>query len=162
MFDSSQDTLVFREPFYVLTVREPKELLRRLLDRFKDNAAMSLEGDFEFQNTGLVGVTTQETNALSRSTWQAWQDGIPYTHTFVVIPLDETNRKLLERQIVESLDPAGNLWHVQIALGDELIFGAYDNFMAESVVLKPVVETEWLGQLQRDGILDSFRMRAKQ
>lgn len=118
-----------------LTVIHPTALLQALVASAPEDTALSLEGEFDLSASGLENVATDETAELRRSTFFAMDSaGNEIQSQFAVIPLTTYNRERLTA-VLEQLDFKWDVWHVQMAQADKLVFAAYDCFMQGSVIL---------------------------
>ncbi len=118
-----------------LTVIHPTALLQTLIASAPEDTALSLEGEFDLSASGLENVATDETAELRRSTFFAMDSaGNEIQAQFVVIPLTTQNRERLTAAL-EHLDFKWDVWHVQMAHANKLVFAAYDCFMQGSVIL---------------------------
>ena len=126
---------LFNAPHYSLTVSSPNALLIALAALAQNNAAVSLEGEFDLSASGLENISADATEVLRRSTFFAMDAAGHEIQThFAVIPLSPHNREYLPH-ILDQLDFKWDVWHVQIAQNNQLVFAAYDCFMQGSVLL---------------------------
>ena len=97
------------------------------------------------------GVSYQETGLLRRATTAPPLD-------FVVLPLTPAGAPEIEKAIRSKIAFAGyrGIIHVQIECEGEIVFGAYDNFGKESVVVTGSISMDMLDDLVKDRTLRSY------
>lgn len=98
----------------------------------------------------LPGVTDRETTLLYRCSFQPRLD-------FLVVPLMRETVRLVWCEVSQPRALTESIIHVQIAQGDRLIFGAYDNFGRDCVVAYEGVPLTLLEDLTRRSVIRSFK-----
>lgn len=135
-----------------LDVRDCQGTLWAFYRQYEGRALASFEGDLRDLNLQqLRGASTQETGALHRQTIEPELD-------FFVVPINgETIRELKHCLSAHGvLGRDGAIIHTQIAVGEELILVACDNFHRECTVASTAVPEAFLRQLQDHGLLRNY------
>jgi hypothetical protein len=104
----------------------------------------------------LVGGSYEDTGLLKRATDEPQLD-------FVVLPLTPSRVPEIENAIRSKVAFSGynGIIHVQIESGGEIVFGAYDNFGRDCVVVNAVVDTSILDDLVKTRILRGYSPTSK-
>jgi hypothetical protein len=135
-----------------LITDSPERLLAAVMEHFEgSDSIISFEGDLkDSEITSLEGLQPTETRVLRRSTLSPHLD-------FYIAPLSRANVQVINRAVATEhlLGEEGELIHIQVARGNVLVFGAYDNFHEESVFVEGM-PASLLTQLERDHILAGF------
>lgn len=99
----------------------------------------------------LDGASYDETAMLKRATTAPQLD-------FLVLPLIPARVPEFEKAIRSKIAFAGykGIIHVQIEAEGKIVFGAYDNFGKESVVVNGSISTDVLDNLVKDRTLRSY------
>jgi len=134
-----------------LDARNKPGLLWALMDEFQTNSKVSLEG--HLQEFGLLGrsdASTEETPALKRNT-------IYPPYDFVVLPITADVKAALKKNLSSPgiFSRNGALVHVQIERDGELVFGAYDQFHKDCVVVH--APEALVAKLHCKGILRAYQ-----
>jgi hypothetical protein len=132
-----------------LEVRDCQGTLWAFYRQYEGEAFASFEGDLSaLKLQELPGADGQETSTLKRQTMQPELD-------FIVVPINqETVHELKKRLSMRGvLGRNGAVIHTQIAVGDELLFVACDNFHDECTVASMAVPNVFLIELQNHGLL---------
>jgi len=97
------------------------------------------------------GSSYDETEILKRATIAPRLD-------FVVLPLALARVPQIQKAIESRIAFGGNrgIIHVQIEAGGELVFGAYDNFHRDTVVVKGAIDKAVLDDLVKNRTLKSY------
>jgi hypothetical protein len=138
---------------YRLDTRDKQALLFAMMSTFaSERTLIVFEGNLA--NTELFkleGASYEETAKLKRATTSPKLD-------FIVLPLTATRLPAIEKAIRSKVAFAGNrgIIHVQIEAKDVIVFGAYDNFGRESVVVNGTIPTNLLDELVKDRTLRSY------
>ncbi len=112
---------------YRLVVRHPMKLLAAILDEFRGDGRLSLEGDLsQCDLRGISVVANEPIGVLRRNTLYPQQD-------FVVLPLDADTPELIKRQILPRVGIRNRVIHLPIEKGGKLVFAAYDPFDPDCV-----------------------------
>jgi hypothetical protein len=142
---------------YSLQARDKPGLLVAVMRLLAGDARISFEGDLSRASTlrSLPGASGEETSVLRRNTAFPVQD-------FVVVPLDAANLPILITEVSAPGRLTSDVLHVQIEKGEQLQFGAYDNFHPDCIVVSSGVPLAVLEELQRKGVLRSFQEATSQ
>jgi len=99
----------------------------------------------------LVGAAHEETGILKRATIAPQLD-------FVVLPLIPPRVPEIEKAIRSKVAFAGyrGIVHVQIESDGEIVFGAYDHFGPDCVVVNAIVTTSILDDLVKARVLRGY------
>ncbi|UWZ81728.1 hypothetical protein [Occallatibacter riparius] len=142
---------------YRLDTRDKPALLFTMLRVFaSDQSRVAFEGNLA--NTELFrmeGASHEETEKLKRATTAPQLD-------FVVLPLTLDRVSEIERAIQSKIAFSGyrGIVHVQIERNEELVFGAYDNFDRDAVVVDGIPSVDLLDQLVSDRTLRSYAAKS--
>ena len=129
------------EMHYRLTVRQPIKLMEAFLDVFGTDARLSLEGDLSKCNLHDIPVlSTEPMGVLARNTVSPQQD-------FVIIPLNETTKDQIKRQILPTVGIRNRVHHVMIENDGQLVFASYDWFGQDNV---------WVSEHATEELLDAL------
>lgn len=138
---------------YRLDTRDKPELLFAMMRRFaSEQSRIAFEGNLaRTEPFRLEGVSYDETGTLRRATTAPRLD-------FLVLPLTPVGVSEIEKAIRSKIAFAGDkgIIHVQIESEGEIVFGAYDNFGKESVVVTGSISIDTLDDLGKDRTLRSY------
>jgi len=138
---------------YRLDARDRPNLLFAMMRTFaSEQSRIAFEGSLA--NTELYrlgGGSFDETEVLKRATTAPQID-------FVVLPLTPTRVPEIEKAIRSKIAFAGyrGIIHVQIEAEGEIVFGAYDNFGKDCVVVNGTISTDVLDDLVKGRALRSY------
>lgn len=119
-----------------------------------DNSRIAFEGNLAATELYKIeGASYQETACLKRNT-------IAPRFDFVVLPLALPHIPAIQKAILSKLPFSGDrgIIHAQIEVNGELVFGAYDNFHPETVMLYRPIERAVLDDLVTTRILRSYTL----
>lgn len=140
---------------YRLDTRDKPALLFAMMSTFaSERTHIVFEGNLASTELfKLEGASYQETGELKQATIAPRLD-------FIVLPLTHHRLPEIERAIRSKVAFAGNrgIIHVQIEANDEIVFGAYDNFGRESVVVSGAIPTKLLDELVKQRTLRSYTL----
>jgi hypothetical protein len=124
---------------------------------FEGSGQISFEGGL--RGTGLSDLaeaTHMETDALRRASLTPESD-------FVVVPLTSENIAAIWKLVVEGehLAYPSHINHVQIAVANRFVFGAYDHFHRDCVVATDRFPLEILDRLVANGVIRSYKVDAE-
>jgi hypothetical protein len=135
---------------YSLDTRDRPGLLFAMMRRFaSEQSRIAFEGNLASTELfRLVGGSHEEAGLLKRATAAPQLD-------FVVLPLVASRVSEIEKAIRSKVAFAGyaGIIHVQIESHGEIVFGAYDNFGRDSVVVNATIDTSILDDLVKARIL---------
>lgn len=138
---------------YRLDTRDKPTLLFAIMNAFaSEQSHIAFEGNLASTELfKLEGASYEETAKLKRATTSPKLD-------FIILPLTATRVPAIEKAIRSKVAFAGNrgIVHVQIETNDEIVFGAYDNFDRESVVVNGAIPTHLLDELVKSRTLRSY------
>lgn len=138
--------------FRRLEVRDCQGTLWAFYRQYEGQAVASFEGELSrLRLHVLPGASGQETGALRRQTIEPELD-------FITVPINretvhELKKRLSSRGV---LGRVGAVIHTQIAVGDDLLFSACDNFHDECTVASVAVAESLLEEMQTHGILRRY------
>jgi hypothetical protein len=135
-----------------LKVRDCQGTLWAFYRQYEGQAVASFEGDLSnLKLEELPGATTQETDTLRRQTIQPELD-------FIVVPINqETIRELKCRLSTHGvLGRHGAVIHTQLAVRNELILIACDNFHDDCTTVSMAVPESFLKRMQSHGLLRTY------
>ena len=141
---------------YTLNTRDKPALLFAMLRVFaSDRSRVAFEGNLA--NTELFrmqGASRDETGMLRRATTAPQLD-------FLVLPLTLDNVSEIETAIQSKVAFSGyrGIVHVQIERNGELVFGAYDTFDKDAVIVDGIPSIELLDQLVSERTLRGYAAR---
>lgn len=139
--------------FRRLEVRDCAGTLWALYARYEGRAIASFEGDLcSLRLDELTGSSFHETPALRRQTIDPRLD-------FVTVPVNRDTIPELKRRFSASgvLGSDGAVIHTQLAVGNDLLLIAGDNFHDECTVVSIAVPEELLETMRSRGILRGYR-----
>jgi hypothetical protein len=143
---------------YRLDTRDRPGLLFAMMRTFaSDRSRIAFEGNLATTELyGLEIASYDETDALKRATTAPRLD-------FVVLPLVLVRVPEIQNAIRSKITFGGSkgIIHVQIESAGELVFGAYDNFHRDSVVVNGTIETAVLDDLVKTRILRGYAPASK-
>jgi len=143
---------------YGLDTRDRPGLLFAMMRTFaSDRSRIAFEGNLATTELyGLEIASYDETDALKRATTAP-------RLLFVVLPLDLVRVPEIQNAIRSKITFGGSkgIIHVQIESAGELVFGAYDNFHRDSVVVNGTNETAVLDDLVKTRILRGYAPASK-
>jgi hypothetical protein len=129
---------------YSLNTRDRHGLLFAMMRTFaSDNSRIAFEGNLATTELyGLAGASYEETTILKRNTIAPRLD-------FVILPLALGRVPAIQKAIQSKVAFSGDrgIVHVQIEANGELVFGAYDNFHEETVLVYGPIEAAVLDDL---------------
>lgn len=138
---------------YRLDTRDRPGLLFAMLRTFaSDLSRIAFEGNLAATELyRLEGASYDETEILKRAT-------ITPRFDFVVLPLLLSRVPQIQKVIQSKIALGGNrgIVHVQIEVNGELVFGAYDNFHRDTVVVNGTIQTAVLDDLVTNRTLRSY------
>ena len=117
-----------------------------------EQSSIAFEGNLaSSQLFKLEGVSDDEVGVLRRATLAPRLD-------FLVLPLLPARVPEIEKAIRSKISFSGDkgIIHVQIAVRDEIVFGAYDNFRRETVVVDGTISPDVLDDLVKARVLRSY------
>jgi hypothetical protein len=120
------------------------------------DASMSMEGDLSRCSFDeLNDIRNEPDGPLQKNT--LWVSS--GRHDFVVIPLNEANRKKVIRSILPRIGVRNYVWHFEIAKNDIKIFGSYDRFYPECVWLDRNIGEGILPAMQNERIVPGYELK---
>ena len=138
---------------FILDTRDKPALLFAMMRRFaSEESRIAFEGKLTSTELfRLEGASFDEQGMLKRATVAPKLD-------FVVLPLMPSRVPEVEKAIRSKIAFAGykGIVHVQIEANGKIVFGAYDNFGRETVVVDGAIPTDLLDELVRDRTLRSY------
>lgn len=138
---------------FCLHTRDRPGLLFAMLRIFAtDHCWIAFEGNLASTELfRLEGASYEETAGLKRATILPRLD-------FVVLPLSPEHTSKIEQAVRSKVAFGGyrGIIHVQIAIDNEIVFGAYDNFGRDSVVVKETISTVLLDDLVSARVLRGY------
>jgi hypothetical protein len=135
-----------------LHVRDCQGTLWAFYRHYKGQAWASFEGDLSsLKLDELPGSTTQETCALKRQT-------ISPTMDFIVVPITDSTIDMLKLRLSArgTLGRNGSVIHTQIAVGDDLLLSACDNFHDDATGASLSVPEHFLLEIKNLGLLRAY------
>jgi hypothetical protein len=140
---------------FCIQVRKPIEFLSRLMTHIAGDIVMSMEGDLSRCSFDeLEGCKTEPVQPLKKITLLATG-----RHDFIVVFLNETNRKKLIESILPRIGLRTHVWHIEIAQNGMKVFGSYDNFNPECVWLDKSLGNEIVQALLNEKIISNFELQ---
>jgi hypothetical protein len=138
---------------YSLDTRDRPALLFGMMRTFSsEQSHIAFEGNLAATELyTLEGASYDETEILKRATIAPRLD-------FIVLPLVPARVPEIQRAIRSKIafDGYRGIIHVQIEADGELVFGAYDNFHRETVMVYGTIETSVLDDLVKARTLRSY------
>jgi hypothetical protein len=138
---------------FILDTRDKPALLFAMMRKFaSEESRIAFEGNLSSTELfGLEGASFDEQGMLRRATVAPKLD-------FVVLPLRASRVPEVEKAIRSKIAFARykGIVHVQIQVNGKIVFGAYDNFGRETVVVDGTVSTDLLEELVKDRTLRSY------
>lgn len=138
---------------YRLDTRDRPRLVFAMMRTFaSDQSRIAFEGNLASTELfKLEGASYDETEILKRATISPKLD-------FVVLALVPDCVPAIERAIRSKIAFSGykGIIHVQIEASEKIVFGAYDNFGTDSVIVNGVVSTALLDDLVKSRTLRSY------
>ena len=138
---------------YTLDTRDKPNLLFAMMRTFaSEQSSIAFEGNLASSELfKLEGGSHDEVGVLRRATTAPQLD-------FLILPLLPTRVAEIEKAIRSKIAFSGykGVIHVQIAVNDEIVFGAYDNFGRESVVVYGAISPDVLDDLVKVQTLRSY------
>jgi hypothetical protein len=138
---------------YSLDTRDKPSLLFSMMRTFaSEQSSIAFEGNLASSELFTIeGGSHDEVGVLRRVTTAPQLD-------FLVLPLLPTRLPETEKAIRSKIAFSGykGIIHVQIAVKDEIVFGAYDNFGRESVVVNDAISPDVLDDLVKAQTLRSY------
>jgi hypothetical protein len=134
-----------------ISVRDCQGALWALYQEFDGQAQASFEGDLSALHLyDIPGSSNQETSALKRQTTEPELD-------FCIVPITVEITVMLKARLSKPgvLGRNGSVIHTQLAVEEELVFSACDNFHDECTVVSPSVSEELLISMKANGVLRS-------
>ena len=142
---------------YWIEPRDPSRLFAAVLREFEGPGAMfSFEGNLtQYPLWALEDASDQPTDVLGRQT-------ITPVLGFVIAPLTTRNVHLAIRSTSgpSSLGAESPIIHGQVAVGSQLVFGAYDNFHPDCTFIDRVSDAVLL-RMQHEGLILRFEAAAQ-
>ena len=135
-----------------LEVRDCQGTLWAFYRQYEGQAVASFEGDLSnLKLQELRGASTQEAGPLRRQTIEPELD-------FVVVPINEETVRALKSRLSSHgvLGREGAVIHTQLAVAEELVLVACDNFHHECTVASMAVPEPFLKQLLSHGLLRAY------
>ena len=135
-----------------LEVRDCQGTLWAFYGEYEGQSVASFEGDLaDLKLEELPGALSQETNALRRQTIEPQLD-------FITVPINPDTVRDLKRRLATHgvLGRDGRVIHTQLAVGDDLLFIACDNFHDECTVASTTVPEQFLKVMQGHGLLRAY------
>jgi hypothetical protein len=137
-----------------IQVRMPIEFLSRLIAHIEGDAIMSMEGDLSRCSFDEIeGYQTEAVGPLKKIT--LWSTG---RHDFAIMPISQTNRSKIIESILPRIGVKSHVWHIEIAQNGIKLFGAYDSFDPECVVLDHRMGEGILETMRNEGIIHSYKL----
>ena len=139
-------------PYRRLEVRDCQGTLWAFYRQYEGRAKASFEGDLSGLNLHeLNGVSNAEIGPLKRQTFEPTLD-------FMVVPIDHDTVHLLKKRLSAPgvLGRNGSVVHTQIAVDDDLVFVACDNFHDDCTVASLSVPEPFLKDMQSRGLLRAY------
>lgn len=140
---------------YTLDTRDKPSLLFAMMRTFaSEQSRIAFEGNLASSELfKLEGASHDEVGALRRATTAPQLD-------FLVLRLLPTRVPEIEKAIRSKIAFSGykGIIHVQIAVKDEIVFGAFDNFGRESVVVNGAISPDLLDDLVKAQTLRSYSL----
>jgi hypothetical protein len=138
---------------YRLNTRDKSGLLFAMMRTFaSEQSRIAFEGNLASTELfRLEDASYDETGVLKRATTAPRLD-------FLVLPLVLNRVPEIEKAIRSKIafTGYGGIIHVQIEAKGEVVFGAYDNFGGESVVVNGSIATNFLDELVKNRTLRSY------
>lgn len=138
--------------FRRLEVRDCQGTLWAFYRQYEGRASASFEGDLSgLKLHEIAGASSVETSVLRRQTLEPELD-------FVVLPINRETVRSLKDQLSGSgvLGYDGAVIHTQIAVEDDLVLVACDNFHDECTVASLSVPESFLQDIQSQGLLRAY------
>jgi len=130
-------------------VRDKRRLLTAIMDKLAGDAHISFEGELRNLKLLLIpGASEQETTVLKRNTTWPKQD-------FVVLPLESSVGESILLAIGKTVPRS--VLHIQVEKAGVLEFGAYDRFHPECMYFGSTLDSEFVGSLISQGVLERLR-----
>ena len=123
-----------------------------------DQSRIAFEGNLAATELyRLEGASYEETEILKRATIAPRLD-------FVILPLFQSRVPKIQKAIRSKIafGEYSGIVHVQIETSGELVFGAYDNFHRDTMVVNGKIQTALLDDLVKNKTLRSYAPVSKQ
>jgi len=136
---------------FLINTRDKPGLLIAVIRELAGIAEISFEGWLGKSGLSEIpGVSFWETMTLGRTCQHPRFD-------FLILPLTDETVPAIQRVITKknALTDSSGIIHVQIAVGDRMVFGAYDNFHRDCVVAYEGLPTALLDHLLENGVIRS-------
>lgn len=135
-----------------LEVRDCQGTLWAFYRKYEGHAVASFEGDLlGLKLEELPGASAQETSSLRRQTIEPALD-------FITVPINPDTVRELKKCLASHgiLGRGGVVIHTQIAVGDDLLLVACDNFHDECTVASVLVPEPFLNEMRSHGLLRAY------
>ena len=135
-----------------LEVRDCQGTLWAFYQKFEGQSVASFEGDLsDLRLEELPGASAQESGSLRRQTVEPELD-------FITVPITPDTIQLLKKRLASHnmLGRDGAVIHTQLAVGDELLLIACDNFHDDCTVASVSVPEPFLKELLNHGLLRAY------
>jgi hypothetical protein len=134
---------------YFVDVKKTIPFLVAILDKFKGNSYMSLEGNLSTVDLSeLENTSGSETSLLPRNTYSPIQD-------FIIFPLSPRNIEKFEAKLPR-IGIRKNVIHIQIESAGKRVFGSYDQFWKDVTWVLPCIQEEFLKNLKKNNIIGKY------